>query len=110
MPYSRFGPRLRPCHHEAFGFHAAMPLREAPQAVWGRARALACWAWRLAVVRGCSSKYLVEGGHRAHSTDASSAMVDLACEYVTGAEAIDQLRLPDDAVPPADAIVSVDIR
>ncbi len=36
-----------------------------------------------------------------------SAMVDLAREYVTGAEAIDQLRLPDDAVPPADAIVSV---
>ena len=59
---------------------------------------------------GCGSglltRYLVEAGHRVLATDASPAMVDLAREYVP-TEMIEVLRLPDDPVPDADAIVSV---
>src|SRR5581483_9568159 len=40
-------------------------------------------------------------------TDASPAMVDLARTYAAGAEEIRLLALPDDPLPPADAIVSV---
>jgi SAM-dependent methyltransferase len=41
------------------------------------------------------------------ATDASPAMVDLAREVATGAEDISQVVLPDDPLPPADAVVSV---
>jgi SAM-dependent methyltransferase len=59
---------------------------------------------------GCGSglltKYLIAAGHRVLATDASPAMLDLAREYVPRAQ-IETLRLPDDPVPDADAIVSV---
>ena len=60
---------------------------------------------------GCGSglltRHLVDGGHRVIATDASPAMLDLARQHVPDAEEIRQLVLPDDPVPPADAIVSV---
>ncbi len=59
---------------------------------------------------GCGSglltRYLVEAGHRVLATDASPAMLELAREYVAGAE-IRQLVLPEDEIPAADAIVGV---
>jgi SAM-dependent methyltransferase len=60
---------------------------------------------------GCGSglltRHLVEAGHRVIATDASSAMLDLARQHAPGAEDIRLLRLPDEEVPPADAIVSI---
>jgi SAM-dependent methyltransferase len=60
---------------------------------------------------GCGSglltRYLVDAGHRVIATDASSAMLELAREVVPEAETIDLLVLPDDPVPPADAIVGI---
>jgi SAM-dependent methyltransferase len=60
---------------------------------------------------GCGSglltRHLVDAGHRVIATDASPAMLDLAREHVPGVEDIRQLVLPDDSIPPADAIVSV---
>jgi SAM-dependent methyltransferase len=41
------------------------------------------------------------------ASDASPAMLDLARETAPGAEAFGLLRLPDDPIPSADAIVSV---
>jgi SAM-dependent methyltransferase len=65
----------------------------------------------LVVELGCGSglltRHLVDAGHRVIATDASPAMVELAREQVQGAEAIDRLTLPDDEIPPCDAIVSV---
>jgi SAM-dependent methyltransferase len=59
---------------------------------------------------GCGSglltKYLVDAGHHVIATDASPAMIELAREYVPEVR-IEQLRLPGDPVPGADAIVSV---
>ncbi len=41
------------------------------------------------------------------ATDASPAMLDLTREYVPQAMAIEQLTLPDDPIPEADAVVSI---
>jgi SAM-dependent methyltransferase len=60
---------------------------------------------------GCGSglltRHLVAAGHRVVATDASPAMLELARETAAGAEEIRLLTLPDDPIPPADAIVSV---
>jgi SAM-dependent methyltransferase len=60
---------------------------------------------------GCGSglltKHLVEAGHRVIATDASPAMVELAKVYAAGVEDVGVLVLPDDALPSADAVVSV---
>jgi SAM-dependent methyltransferase len=52
------------------------------------------------------TKHLVEAGHRVLATDASPAMVDLARDHVPDVN-VQVLRVPDDPLPPADAIVSV---
>ncbi|MBV8950798.1 MAG: class I SAM-dependent methyltransferase [Actinobacteria bacterium] len=104
VPY--YGADLARIHHEGFGFHADAV---AP----GVLKLLAPVRQRggLVLEIGCGSglltRYLVEAGHRVLATDASPAMLALAQEYVPGAEAVKRLRLPDDAVPQADAVVSV---
>ncbi len=93
-------------HHQGFGFHA-------DACVPGILELLAPLQKRqgLVVEIGCGSglltRHLVEAGHRVLATDASEAMLDLARRHAPGAEDLRQLRLPDDPVPAADAIVSV---
>jgi SAM-dependent methyltransferase len=57
---------------------------------------------------GCGSgrltRHLVAAGHRVLATDASPAMLDLAREALPGTQ-FARLTLPDDPVPPVDAIV-----
>jgi SAM-dependent methyltransferase len=93
-------------HHLGFGFHAdacAPGILKLLEPVRDRGG--------LVVEVGCGSglltRYLVDAGHRVIATDASPAMVDLAREYAPGVEDIYQLILPDDPIPPADAIVSI---
>lgn len=103
-PYYRAD--LARVHHEGFGFHAdavapgILKLLEAVRQREGLVVEIGCGS-------GLLTKYLVDAGHRVLATDASPAMVDLAREYVPGAVAVEQLCLPDDVVPDADAIVSV---
>jgi SAM-dependent methyltransferase len=101
VPYYRRD--LARIHHEGFGFHADAV---AP----GIVRLLEPVRGGQVVEIGCGSglltKHLVDAGHRVLATDASPAMVQLAREYVVGAQ-VEQLRVPDDAIPQADAIVSV---
>ena len=63
----------------------------------------------LVVEIGCGSglltRYLVDAGHRVVATDASPAMLDLARNVAGDAEEIRKLVLPDDPIPPADAVV-----
>lgn len=103
-PYYR--DDLARIHHLGFGFHAdacAPGILELLAPVRERNG--------LVVEIGCGSglltRHLVDAGHRVIATDASNAMLELARQYATGAEDIRLLRLPDDAVPAADAIVSV---
>jgi SAM-dependent methyltransferase len=104
VPYYRRDLAL--VHHLGFGFHAdacapdILTLLEPVGARGGLVVELGCGS-------GLLTKYLVDAGHRVIATDASPAMVDIAREYVSGAEAIYQLTLPDDPIPAADAIVSI---
>jgi SAM-dependent methyltransferase len=103
-PYYRVD--LARIHHQGFGFHAdavapgILKLLEPVRARRGLVLEIGCGS-------GLLTRYLVDAGHRVVATDASPAMVDLARQYVPTAEAVEQLRLPDDPVPHADAIVSV---
>ena len=93
-------------HHRGFGFHAdacAPGILELLEPVRERGG--------LVVEIGCGSgsltRYLVDAGHRVIATDASPAMLDLARAVVGDAQEIRPLVLPDDPIPPADAIVGV---
>lgn len=104
VPYYR--PDLARIHHEGFGFHAervapgVLAILEPVRARGGTVLEIGCGS-------GLLTRYLVDAGHRVIATDASPAMLDLARTHAPGAEAFRVLALPDDAVPEADAIVSV---
>jgi SAM-dependent methyltransferase len=103
-PYYRHDLAL--IHHLGFGFHAdgcapgILSLLEPTLKRNGLVVELGCGSGRL-------TKYLVDAGHRVIATDASPAMLEIARGFVEGAEAIEELTLPDDPIPEADAIVSV---
>ena len=90
-------------HHRGFGFHAPacapgiLALLEPVRARAGLVLELGCGS-------GLLTKELAEAGHR---VIASPAMLELARSYARGAEDVRQLTLPDDRLPPADAVVSV---
>lgn len=56
---------------------------------------------------GALTRHLLSAGHRVLATDASPAMLELAREALGPAAELARLRLPDDPLPEADAIVSV---
>jgi SAM-dependent methyltransferase len=93
-------------HHLGFGFHAD---RCAP----GILAALAPIHDRQGVVLelGCGgghlTRHLLDAGHRVIATDASPSMLAIARGNASEAERIEQIILPDDPLPEADAIVSV---
>lgn len=100
-----YGAELALVHHRGFGFHAdacAPGIIELLQEVRSRRG--------LVVELGCGSglltRHLVDAGHRVIATDASTAMLDIARAEVPGVEDVRRLVLPDDQIPPADAIVS----
>ena len=103
-PYYRHDLAL--IHHLGFGFHAdacapgIIDLLAPIRARDGLVVEIGCGS-------GLLTRHLLEAGHRVIATDASDAMLDLARRYAPGAQDIRRLRLPDDVVPPADAIVSV---
>jgi SAM-dependent methyltransferase len=94
-------------HDRGFGFHAdacapgILALLEPVRARGG-----------LVVELGCGSGLLTHevaaAGHRVIATDASPAMLNIARERLgERAEGIVQLRLPDDPIPQAEAIVAI---
>ena len=103
-PYYRHDLAL--IHHLGFGFHAdacapgIIDLLAPVRARDGLVVEIGCGSGQL-------TRHLLEAGHRVVATDASDAMLDLARRHAPGAQDIRRLRLPDDAIPPADAIVSV---
>ena len=103
-PYYRSDLAL--VHHLGFGSHAdasapgILALLEPVRERGGLVVELGCGS-------GLLTRHLLDAGHRVVATDASSAMLDLAREYVPEAEDIRRVVLPDDPLPSADAIVSV---
>jgi SAM-dependent methyltransferase len=93
-------------HDQGYGFHAEIcapgiltvlePVRERG----GLVLEIGCGS-------GALTRHLVAHGHRVIATDASPAMLDLARAAVPGAEQIRPLVLPDDPIPPVDAIVGI---
>lgn len=93
-------------HHLGFGFHAD---RCAP----GILAVLAPIRYRngLVLELGCGgghlTRHLLGAGHRVIASDASLSMLAIVREIARDAESIQQLVLPDDPLPEADAIVAV---
>jgi SAM-dependent methyltransferase len=93
-------------HHLGYGFHAdqcapgILELLEPIRARGGLVVELGCGSGRL-------TRHLVDAGLRVVASDASPAMLELARQEVPGAEDVRRIALPDDPIPPADAIVSV---
>ena len=93
-------------HHRGFAFHAedcapgVLALLEPVLARRGLVVEIGCGS-------GLLTRHLIDAGHRVIATDASPAMLDLAREVAGDAQEIRRLTLPDDPIPPADAIVGV---
>src|SRR5690554_6119654 len=91
-------------HDRGFGFHAdncapgILALLEPLRRRDGLVLELGCGSGRL-------TQHLVDAGHRVLATDASPAMLDLARRSVPEAD-VRRITLPDDPLPPADAVVS----
>jgi SAM-dependent methyltransferase len=93
-------------HHRGFGHHAARcapgiltllePIRERA----GGVHEFGCGT-------GLLTRELLAAGHRVIATDASPAMLDIARSELGDVADLRLLVLPDDPLPPADAIVSV---
>jgi SAM-dependent methyltransferase len=103
QPYYRSG--LARVHHLGFASHAeacapgVLALLEPVRARGGLVLEIGCGS-------GLLTRHLTDAGHRVVATDASPAMLELAREVASDAEDIRPLALPDDTIPPADAIVS----
>jgi SAM-dependent methyltransferase len=93
-------------HHRGFGFHARgcapgiVALLEPVRSRNGLVLEVGCGS-------GLLTRELTAAGHRVLATDASPAMLDLARSHAPAAEDIRPLVLPGDALPSADAVVSV---
>jgi SAM-dependent methyltransferase len=101
-----YRPDLALVHHRGFSAHAdvcapgILRVLEPVLARNGLVVELGCGT-------GLLTRYLVEAGHRVVATDASPAMLDLARVHAPGTEEVRRLVLPDDPIPPADAVVSI---
>jgi len=103
LPYYR--EDLARVHHEGFAFHAntyAPDILSLLKSVrtGGRVVELGCGS-------GLLTRHLSDASHRVIATDASIAMLEIAMQHAPRAIEHRKLVLPDDPIPPADAIVSV---
>jgi SAM-dependent methyltransferase len=103
-PYYR--DNLALVHHRGFGFHADM-CAPGIVALLGPVRDRRGLVVELGCGSGLLTRHLLDAGHRVVATDASPAMLELARAAAPDAEDVRQVRLPDDPIPDADAIVSV---
>jgi SAM-dependent methyltransferase len=102
---SYYREQLALIHHLGFGFHADA-CAPGILALLGSVRDRRGLVLELGCGSGLLTCHLVDAGHRVLATDASPAMLDLARDHAAGAEGFERLVLPDDPLPPADAIVS----
>jgi SAM-dependent methyltransferase len=104
QPYYRDDLAL--VHHRGFGFHADM-CAPGIVALLGPVRDRRGLVVELGCGSGLLTRHLLDAGHRVAATDASPAMLELARAGAPDAEDVRLVRLPDDPIPDADAVVSV---
>ena len=98
----RYRRDLALVHHLGFAFHAnacapgILRLLQPVRARNGLVLELGCGS-------GALTRHLVAAGHRVVATDASSEMIELACQHAPGSEDVRVLALPDEPLPAADA-------
>ena len=98
---------LATVHHLGFGFHAAACAPGIADFL-APVRARQGLVLELGCGTGLLTRELVAAGYRVIATDAAPAMLDIARETVgESAQEVRQLTLPDDPLPPADAIVAI---
>ncbi len=102
-PYYRHDLAL--VHHLGYGFHADL-CTPGILALLAPVRARGGLVLELGCGSGLLTRYLLDAGHEVIATDASPAMLELATTHAAGAD-IRVLRLPDDPLPEADAVVSI---
>jgi SAM-dependent methyltransferase len=100
-----YGPDLARIHDRGFGRHAVvtapgvLALIDGVRSRGGIVHEFGCGS-------GALTRYLVEAGHRVIASDASPAFVELARQHLPGVD-VRRIRLPDDPLPQADAVVGV---
>ena len=103
MTVPLFGSDLALVHDRGFGRHgdatAAGVLAMLEPVRGGLVHEIGCGS-------GALTRHLLAAGHRVVASDASPAFVDLARERLPGAD-VRLLRVPDDPMPVADAVVGV---
>jgi len=93
-------------HHRGYGFHADA-CAPGIVALLAPVRARDGLVVELGCGSGLLTRHLLDAGHRVVATDASPAMLELARQLAPDAEDVRRITLPDDPIPPADAIVGV---
>ncbi|HEY4400797.1 MAG TPA: class I SAM-dependent methyltransferase [Acidimicrobiia bacterium] len=104
QPYYRDDLAL--VHHRGFGFHADM-CAPGIVALLGPVRERRGLVVELGCGSGLLTRHLLDAGHRVVATDASPTMLEIARELAPDAEDVRRITLPDDPIPPADAVVGV---
>jgi SAM-dependent methyltransferase len=100
-----YGPDLALVHDRGFAFHAertapgVLALLDGVRRRGGLVHEIGCGS-------GALTRHLVAAGHHVVASDASPAMVDLARRELPGVD-VRRIRLPDDPLPDADAVVGV---
>ena len=84
-----------------------MPARRASSSCSRRSAPATGLVLEVGCGSGLLTRHLVDAGHRVIATDASPAMLEIARETVPDAEELRLVRLPDDPLPPADAVVGI---
>jgi SAM-dependent methyltransferase len=98
---------LAAVHHRGFAGHAAACAPGIVE-ILAPVRARRGLVLELGCGTGLLTRELLAAGHRVIATDASPDMLDIARGLVgEAAEEVRQLTLPDDPLPPADAIVAI---
>jgi SAM-dependent methyltransferase len=93
-------------HQRGFGFHADM-CAPGIIALLGPVRERRGLVVELGCGSGLLTRHLLDAGHRVVATDASPTMLEIARELAPDAEDVRRITLPDDPIPPADAVVGV---
>lgn len=104
QPYYRDDLAL--VHHRGFGFHADM-CAPGIIALLGPVLERRGLVVELGCGSGLLTRHLLDAGHRVVATDASPTMLEIARELAPDAEDVRRITLPDDPIPPADAVVGV---